>query len=222
MWLALYLARRITTPLRLVAEGAERIAAGHRGVRIDFPSSSEEPRVLIASFNRMSERLARTEEEVEFGRAGLMRKNQELEERRRLTETVLETVGTGVLVVDDEGTVSAVNAAAHRLLDLETGATGLPVDRVLKGAGRDEIRGQAEALLALLDPLFEEPTMEGAKGVGWGFKTLGRGYPDLVGAWLDAREAEGRRPARAVVLKKARAFLSGPGPGPGPGSGASG
>jgi two-component system nitrogen regulation sensor histidine kinase NtrY len=148
VWLALYLARRITTPLRLVAEGAERIAAGHRGVRVDFPSGSEEPRALIASFNRMSERLARSEEEVEFGRAGLMRKNQELEERRRLTETVLETVGTGVLVVDEEGTVSAVNAAALRLLDLETGVTGLPVDRVLKGAGRDEIRSIVLRLLS--------------------------------------------------------------------------
>jgi two-component system nitrogen regulation sensor histidine kinase NtrY len=148
VWLALYLARRITTPLRLVAEGAERIAAGHRGVRVDFPSGSEEPRALIASFNRMSERLARSEEEVEFGRAGLIRKNQELEERRRLTETVLETVGTGVLVVDEEGTVSAVNAAALRLLDLETGVTGLPVDRVLKGAGRDEIRSIVLRLLS--------------------------------------------------------------------------
>ena len=148
VWLALYLARRITTPLRLVAEGAERIAAGHRGVRVDFPSSSEEPRVLIASFNRMSERLARSEEEVEFVRAGLMRKNQELEERRRLTETVLETVGTGVLVVDEEGTVGAANAAALRLLDLETGVMGLPVDRVLRGAGRDEIRRLVLRLLS--------------------------------------------------------------------------
>ncbi len=148
VWLALYLARRITTPLRLVAEGAERIAAGQRGVRVDFPSGSEEPRVLIASFNRMSERLARTEEEVEFARAGLLRKNQQLEERRRLTETVLETVGTGVLVVDEEGTVSAVNAAALRLLDLETGVSGLPVDRVLKGAGRDEIRRLVLRLLS--------------------------------------------------------------------------
>ena len=40
VWLALYLARRITTPLRLVAEGAERIASGERGVRVDFPSGS--------------------------------------------------------------------------------------------------------------------------------------------------------------------------------------
>ncbi len=148
VWLALYLARRITTPLRLVAEGAERIAAGQRGVRVDFPSGSEELRALITSFNRMSERLARSEEEVEFGRAGLLRKNQELEERRRLTETVLETVGTGVLVVDEEGTVSAVNAAALRLLDLESGVMGLPLDRVLKGAGGDEIRSLVLRLLS--------------------------------------------------------------------------
>jgi two-component system nitrogen regulation sensor histidine kinase NtrY len=148
VWLAVYLARRITTPLRLVAQGAERIAAGQRGVRVDFPSSSEEPRALIASFNRMSERLARAEEEVEFGRAGLLRKNQELEERRRLSETVLETVGTGVLVVDQESALTAVNAAAQRLLGLEPGCVGLPVDRVLRGAGRDEIRGLVVRLLS--------------------------------------------------------------------------
>jgi two-component system nitrogen regulation sensor histidine kinase NtrY len=148
VWLALYLARRITTPLRLVAQGAERIAAGQRGVRVDFPSGSEEPRALIASFNRMSERLARSEEEVEFSRAGLLRKNQELEERRKLTETVLETVGTGVVVVDEDGTITALNAAAHRLLDLEGSAAGLAVDRVFRGPGRDEIRGLVLRLLS--------------------------------------------------------------------------
>ena len=70
----------------------------------------------------MSERLARSEEEVEHTRAGLTRKNQELEERRRLMETVLETVGTGVVVVDAEGTVTALNAAACRLLDVDADA----------------------------------------------------------------------------------------------------
>jgi len=148
VWLAFYLARRITTPLRLVGEGAERIASGERGVRVDFPSGSEEFRALIASFNRMSERLARSEEEVEFSRAGLVRKNQELEERRRLTETVLETVGTGVVVVDQEATVTAVNAAAQRLLDLEAGTVGLPLERVLRGPGREEIRTLVLRLLS--------------------------------------------------------------------------
>ncbi len=147
VWLSLYLARRITTPLRLVAEGAERIAAGNRGVKVDFPAGSDEFRALIASFNRMSERLARTEEEVEFSRGGLMRKNQELEERRRLTETVLETVGTGVVVVDSEGTITAVNAAACRLLDVDASTVGRPL-AALRGAGLEEVRELTERLLS--------------------------------------------------------------------------
>jgi two-component system nitrogen regulation sensor histidine kinase NtrY len=148
VWLALYLARRMTTPLRLVGEGAERIASGERGVRVDFPPGSDESRALIASFNRMSERLARSEEEVEFSRAGLVRKNQELEERRRLMETVLETVGTGVLVVDQEGTVTAMNAAVQRLLELGTATVGLPLDRVLQGPGREEVQALVLRLLS--------------------------------------------------------------------------
>jgi two-component system nitrogen regulation sensor histidine kinase NtrY len=148
VWLALYLARRITTPLRLVAEGAERIAAGQRGVRVDFPTGSEEPRALIASFNRMSERLARSEEEVEFSRAGLIRKNKELEERRRLTDTVLETVGTGVVVVDQEATVTAANASAQRLLEIDGAVVGLSLDRVLRGPGREEIHALVLRLLS--------------------------------------------------------------------------
>ena len=140
VWLALYLSRRITTPLRLVAEGAERIAAGERGVRVDFPAGDEEFTALIASFNRMSERLARSEEEVERGRAFLTRQNEELDQRRQLMETVLETVGAGVAVVDAGGTVTAVNAAACRLLDLQAGAVaGHRVEEALAGAGRSEI-----------------------------------------------------------------------------------
>ncbi len=148
VWLSLYLARRITAPLRLVAEGAERIAAGERGVRVDFSSGNDEFTALIASFNRMSERVARSEEEVEFSRTGLSRKNQELEERRRLMETVLETVGTGVVVVDAEGTLTAQNAAACRLLDIEPSQVGRRVDEVLTGTGREDVLGLVQRLLS--------------------------------------------------------------------------
>ncbi|HET7294987.1 MAG TPA: ATP-binding protein [Vicinamibacteria bacterium] len=147
VWLSLYLARRITAPLRLVAEGAERIASGDRGVKVEFSAGDDEFTALIASFNRMSERVARSEEEVELSRSGLARKNQELEERRRLMETVLETVGTGVLVVDAEGATTAVNAAACRLLDIDASAVGRRAADILTGPGRAEI-------LALIDRLL--------------------------------------------------------------------
>ena len=145
VWLSLYLARRITTPLRLVAEGTERIASGERGVRIDFPSSDDEFAALIASFNRMSERLARSEEEVEHTRAGLTRKNQELEERRRLMETVLETVGTGVVVVDPAG-------------------VGHPLDEALPGTPREEMRELVHRLLSGRSPRQQREVMIPAQG----------------------------------------------------------
>jgi len=147
VWLALYLARRITTPLRLVSEGAERIAAGERGVRIDFPAGDDEFAALIKSFNRMSERLARSEEEVEHSRMGLTYKNQELEDRRRLMETIFETVGTGILVVDAEGTATGLNAAACRLLDVDAGIVGRSLDSVLLGPGRKEVLSLVQRLL---------------------------------------------------------------------------
>jgi two-component system nitrogen regulation sensor histidine kinase NtrY len=148
VWLSLYLARRITTPLRLVAEGAERIASGERGVRVEFPSGDDEFTALIASFNRMSERLARSEEEVETSRAGLTRKNRELDERRRLMETVLETVGTGVAVVDAEGTLTALNAAACRLLDVDGEGVGRRLDEALTGPGRSDVVALVQRLLS--------------------------------------------------------------------------
>jgi two-component system nitrogen regulation sensor histidine kinase NtrY len=164
MWLSLYLARRITAPLRLVAEGAERIASGARGVRVEFPAGNDEFTALIASFNRMSERVARSEEEVELSRSGLARKNQELEERRRLMETVLETVGTGVMVVDADGTTSALNAAACRLLDVDASAVGRTAADILTGPGRSEILSMIERLLSGRSARLEREVQFPARG----------------------------------------------------------
>jgi two-component system, NtrC family, nitrogen regulation sensor histidine kinase NtrY len=115
-WLPFVLARRFARPVRNVALAAERITAGERGVRVETDETDEEFVKLIKSFNLMSERLARSEEEVEFSRSDLTRKNQEIDERRRLMETVLETIGTGVLVVNGEQKVLRVNSAAARLV----------------------------------------------------------------------------------------------------------
>jgi len=148
VWLSLYLAKRISIPLRLVSEGAERITAGERGVQVDFPAENDEFAALITSFNRMSERLARSEEELEHGRAGLTRKNRELEERRHLMETVLETVGTGILVVDADGCITAINAAGRRLLGLGESALGRRLEDVLTGSGREEVPRLVRRLLS--------------------------------------------------------------------------
>lgn len=144
-WLPFVLARRFARPVRNVALAAERIAAGERGVRVEKDETDEEFVKLIQSFNLMSERLARSEEEVEFSRSDLTRKNLEIDERRRLMETVLETIGTGVLVVDGDQKVQRVNSAASRLLGGDPART---VEASLASLVPQEVAGEITRSMA--------------------------------------------------------------------------
>ena len=144
-WLPFVLARRFARPVRNVALAAERIAAGERGVRVEKDETDEEFVKLIQSFNLMSERLARSEEEVEFSRSDLTRKNLEIDERRRLMETVLETIGTGVLVVGADQVLQRVNSAASRLLG---GDPARQVDTPLSSVLPPEVSGEVARSMA--------------------------------------------------------------------------
>lgn len=74
-----------------------------------------------------------------------------------------------------------------------------------RSRGAAEQTPRAEALLAFLEPMFEEWDMDAVKGVGWGLKTLGKHYPDLVADWL-AQQVSRRH--RALMLRKALTYLS--------------
>lgn len=73
-----------------------------------------------------------------------------------------------------------------------------------RSRGDADLLPQASALLDLLEPMFSEWQMDAAKGVGWGLKTLGKYYPNLVAEWLP-RQME--RKHRAIVAQKASKFL---------------
>jgi len=62
-----------------------------------------------------------------------------------------------------------------------------------------------ERLLALLAPLIEERDTSALKGIGWGLKTIGRYYPDLLVSFLH-RELATKRP-RKLLLRKATTYL---------------
>jgi 3-methyladenine DNA glycosylase AlkD len=70
-----------------------------------------------------------------------------------------------------------------------------------------ELRDQAQTLLGFLDPLFEERDMDALKGIGWGLKTLGKHYPDLMADWLVEQVVERQRPYQALMLRKALTYL---------------
>lgn len=74
-----------------------------------------------------------------------------------------------------------------------------------RSRGATELVPQAKMLLAFLEPMWGEWDMIAVKGVGWGLKTLGRNYPDLMADWLPKQVG---RHHRALMLRKAMTGLS--------------
>jgi two-component system nitrogen regulation sensor histidine kinase NtrY len=141
-WVGLYLAKRITRPVQLLAAGARRIAAGHLDHRIE-PETRDEFGGLIEAFNAMAGDLAASQRRLEKSRLDLEHKNVESEQRRRYIETILERIATGVLSLDAQGRVSTVNGAAMRLLKLDALVAGQPHETVL---GRADLVPLAAAI----------------------------------------------------------------------------
>jgi hypothetical protein len=77
-----------------------------------------------------------------------------------------------------------------------------------RSQGAAELNSEARALLALLTPMFGEWEMDAVKGIGWGLKTMGRNYPDLVVDWLAEDVVPAERRHRALILRKALTYLS--------------
>ena len=107
-WIAFYVARGITQPIKALAEGAGEIARGNLGHRVDV-LAEDELALLVSTFNDMS--------------AKLESNSLELEQRRRYIETVLETLPTGVISFDAENRVSTINRSAINIMRL-TEASG--------------------------------------------------------------------------------------------------
>jgi len=122
-WVAIYLARGIATPIRALAEASKEIARGNLSHRVNT-IAEDELALLADSFNRMSSQLEDNRTSIEAGSAALREKNLTLEERRDYIETILESLSTGVISLDEDDRVTTINAAASRMLRLKPTPTG--------------------------------------------------------------------------------------------------
>src|SRR6266550_5587333 len=122
-WVAIYLARGIATPIKALAEASDEIARGNLSHRVST-IAEDELALLADSFNQMTSQLEDNRARIEAGSAALREKNLTLEERRDYIETVLESLSTGVVSLDENDRVTTINAAAKRMLSLETPANG--------------------------------------------------------------------------------------------------
>jgi two-component system, NtrC family, nitrogen regulation sensor histidine kinase NtrY len=141
-WMGLYLAKRITRPVQMLAAAADEIGAGHLDHRVE-PETRDEFGSLIEAFNRMAADLSISRRRLERSSVELERKHQDVEARRRYVETILERIATGVISVDTAGQVRTFNAAASRLLGLDSSVSGLPVSAVF---GTPELRPLANLI----------------------------------------------------------------------------
>jgi two-component system nitrogen regulation sensor histidine kinase NtrY len=117
--------------VQLLAAAAREIGAGHLDQRVE-QESNDEFGSLVEAFNAMAAELAASRRKVDQSRIALERKHQEVEERRRYIETILERITTGVVSVDAAGTITTINSAAARLLSLDRSIVGQSVHTALE------------------------------------------------------------------------------------------
>lgn len=116
-WIAIYLARGIAKPIQALAEASNEIARGNLEHRVTTVAD-DELALLADSFNQMTTQLAENRRKIEAGASLLRDKNLALEERRNYIETVLESLSTGVISLDEKNQVTTINAAAVEILKL--------------------------------------------------------------------------------------------------------
>ena len=178
-WFGLYLARGITDPIAMLAEGTREVAAGNLKYKVQV-RADDEIGTLVDSFNRMTGDLASSQAKLEETYRDLQAKHTEMEQRRRYTETVLETVATGVVSLDAGGRITTINGAAERLL-------GLPAANILAKAAHAVFRPPEYAEIATL------------------IQRMGRRREGMVD-----REVHLRRDGQAVALLASATALRGP------------
>jgi two-component system nitrogen regulation sensor histidine kinase NtrY len=142
-WMGLYLAKRISRPIQMLATAANEIGAGHLDHRVEA-EANDEFGSLIEAFNRMAGDLAASRRRLERSAVELEQRHEEVEGRRRYVETILDRITTGVVSIDLEGRIRTWNSAATRLLGIEVDVAGLPAATVF--AARD-----LKPLAALID-----------------------------------------------------------------------
>jgi PAS domain S-box-containing protein len=109
---AAVVARRISRPVRQLANGAVAIARGELNQRIE-PVTDDEIGHLAAAFNHMAAELARQHAALENANAELRRGLEDLADLKGYTDNILASLTSGIVTVDLEGRVVTLNPAAE-------------------------------------------------------------------------------------------------------------
>ncbi|HSW40287.1 MAG TPA: HAMP domain-containing protein, partial [Acidobacteriota bacterium] len=138
-WFAMYLAKRITVPIQSLMHGAAEVAAGNLSHRVEC-RAFDELESLVASFNRMTGDLQENERRIDAVQQNLRRTSEENEDRRRSLETILQNISTGVVALDVERAVRAMNRAAGQMLRAEEPKEKNRIEEIVPAPAGDTLR----------------------------------------------------------------------------------
>jgi two-component system, NtrC family, nitrogen regulation sensor histidine kinase NtrY len=110
VWLGLWFAERLSGPVGRLTGAAQQVGAGDLSVQVREEEGDDEIAMLGRYFNQMTRQLSGQRET-------LLDNTRQIERRRRLFDSVLSSVTSGVVGLDPEGRVAFVNRSAKRLLD---------------------------------------------------------------------------------------------------------
>ncbi|MGV6848271.1 MAG: ATP-binding protein [Marinibacterium sp.] len=110
IWAGLWFAERLSRPVGRLTGAAQRVGAGDLDVQVIEDRSDDEISMLGRYFNQMTRQL-------KAQRQTLLDNTRQIEARRRLFDSVLSSVTSGVVGLDPDGRVTFVNRSAERLLD---------------------------------------------------------------------------------------------------------
>ncbi len=173
IWLGLWFAERLSGPVGRLTGAAQRVGAGDLDVQVREEDGDDEIAMLSRYFNQMTKQL-------KGQRDTLVENTAQIERRRRLFDSVLSSVTSGVVGLDPEGRVTFVNRSAMRLLDWQEDQQKLALnvvvpefgplfERVRTGrdeAAQDEVkvsrqRRQENLLVRMAKRWGEDGTLEG-------------------------------------------------------------
>ncbi|KIN72332.1 sensor histidine kinase [Sulfitobacter guttiformis] len=112
VWLGLWFAERLSGPIGRLTGAAQQVGGGDLDVHVREDDGDDEIAELGKYFNQMTRQL-------KGQRNTLLDNTRQIERRRRLFDSVLSSVTSGVVGLDPEGRVTFVNRSAMRLLDWE-------------------------------------------------------------------------------------------------------
>ncbi|WP_408636198.1 sensor histidine kinase NtrY-like [Primorskyibacter aestuariivivens] len=120
IWLGLWFAERLSRPVGRLTGAAQRVGGGDLDVQVVEEDGDDEIAMLGRYFNQMTRQL-------KGQREALLDNTRQIERRRRLFDSVLTSVTSGVVGLDADGRVSFVNRSAERLLGWYEDRQSVPV-----------------------------------------------------------------------------------------------